>query len=129
MGRYCKGIGRPLILRKQCEAYTIQNVQYMHCVMNDVEKRRLRLLQETRKNYSDKYVPPAVHPRYRSTYDSLYRDYDGDESINHGTFFMRTVIALLLFGLFFVMDNRKEQIGTVNSQMIISEVQRNLLSE
>lgn len=129
MGRYCKRIGRSIILKNEKKAYTIQNVWYVLFIMDNVEKRRLKLLQETRKNYSDRYSPPAIHPRFRSTYNSLYKDYDDDEVIEHSTFFIRLVIAGLLFALFFVMDNRKEQIGTVDSQVIISEVQKNLLDK
>ena len=98
-------------------------------VINDVEKRRLQLLQETRKNYSDKYSPPAVHPRFQSTYDSLYRERQNEQKEEQGTFFVRAVIAVLLFALFFLMDYSKEKIGTVDSQIVIHEVQRNLLGE
>ncbi len=98
-------------------------------VMNDVEKRRLQLLQETRKNYSDKYSPPAVHPRFQSTYDSLYRERQNEQKEEQGTFFVRAVIAVLLFALFFLMDYSKEKIGTVDSQIVIHEVQRNLLGK
>ena len=97
--------------------------------MNDVEKRRQQLLQETRKNYSDKYSPPAVHPRFQSTYDSLYRDSRSEQMEERGSFFVRAVIAILLFALFFLMDYSNEKIGTVDSQVVISEVQKNLLGE
>ena len=97
--------------------------------MNDVEKRRLQLLQETRKNYSDKYSPPAVHPRFQSTYDSLYRDRQNRQVEERGSFLVRVVIAVLLFALFFLMDYSDEKIGTVDSQLVINEVQRNLLGE
>ena len=98
-------------------------------IMNDVEKRRLQLLHETRKNYSDKYSPPAVHPRFQSTYDSLYRDRHSEQAEERGTFLVRIVIAVLLFALFFLMDYSNEKIGTVDSQLVIQEVQRNLLGE
>ena len=98
-------------------------------VMNDVEKRRLRLLQETRKNYNDKYSPPAVHPRFQSTYDSLYRDRQNEHTQERGSFLIRAVIAILLFALFFLMDYSNEKIGTVDSQTVITEVQRDLLGE
>ena len=98
-------------------------------IMNDVEKRRLELLHETRKNYSDKYSPPAVHPRFQATYDSLYRDYQNELTEEHGSFLVRTVIAVILLALFFLMDYRNEKIGTVDSQVVINEVQKNLLGE
>lgn len=98
-------------------------------IMNDVEKRRLQLLQETRKNYTDKYAPPAVHPRFQSTYDSLYRERQNEQTEERGTFLVRVVIAVLLFALFFLMDYSNDKIGTVDSQVVINEVQRNLLGE
>lgn len=97
--------------------------------MTDVEKRRLKLLQETRKSYSDKNSPPAIHPRYQSAYRTLY-DSDGEEQTNmRSTFVIRIVIAVLLFGLFFVMDARNEKIGTVDSKYIISYIQQNLFGQ
>ena len=98
-------------------------------VMNDVEKRRLRLLQETRKKYSDTYAPPAIHPRFQSTYHSIYGRDENDYTENKGTFLVRTIIAMLLFALFFVMDYRNEKIGKVDSQVVVNEVQKNLLSK
>lgn len=98
-------------------------------IMNDVEKRRLQLLQETRKNYSDKYSPPAVHPRFQATYDSLYRDRQNEPTEERGSFLVRAVIAVLLFALFFLMDYSNEKIGKVDSQFVVYEVQRNLLGK
>ena len=40
--------------------------------MTEIEKRRVKLLRDTRKTYSEKYAPPAIHPRYQSTYNSIY---------------------------------------------------------
>ena len=101
----------------------------MLIIMNDVEKRRLRLLQETRKNYSDANTPPAIHPRFQSTYHSVYGRDESEYVENRGSFLIRTVIAVLLFALFFIMDYRNEKIGTVDSQVVINEVQKNLLSK
>lgn len=98
-------------------------------IMNDVEKRRLRLLHETRKNYSDTYAPPAIHPRFQSTYHSIYGRDETEYVENRGSFLIRTVIAILLFVLFFIMDYRNEKIGTVDSQTVVNEVQKNLLGK
>ena len=40
--------------------------------MNDAERRRRELLEQTRFLYSDKRIMPAVHPRYGNTYHYLY---------------------------------------------------------
>lgn len=97
--------------------------------MTDVEKRRLKLLQDTRRSYSEKNSPPAIHPRYQSAYLSLYGDEQSEEVGTRNTFLIRVMISILLFALFFIMDYRKEEIGTVDSQYIISEVQKDLFSE
>lgn len=98
-------------------------------IMNDVEKRRLQLLHETRKKYSETYSPPAIHPRFHSTYHSIYGKNESEQVENHGSFLIRTVIAVLLFALFFIMDYRNEKIGTVDSKIVINEVQKNLLGK
>ena len=97
--------------------------------MTDVEERRQKLLRETRRIYSDKNSPPAVHPRYQSAYRTLYET-DGDELSNtRGTFLIRIVIAVLLFAVVAVMDVRNETIGTVDSGSIISYIQQSLFGE
>lgn len=95
--------------------------------MSEIEKRRQQLLQETRKSYSDKNSPPAIHPRYQSAYRTLYEEHDSEKSKH--TFFIRLMIALVLFAIFFVMDYHKEKIGTVDSQTLIHQVEKDLFSE
>ena len=96
--------------------------------MNEVEKRRLKLLQEVRKNYSDKYTPPAIHPRYSSTYYSLYQNDDMQNS-PRSTFLLRLIIAALIFAFVFVIDYNKEEIANVSSQTIVNEIQKSLFSQ
>lgn len=95
--------------------------------MSEVEARRLKLLQETRKTYSDKNHTPAVHPRYQSAYRTLYEEND-DIQTKH-MFVLRFVIAVVLFAICFVMDYHKENIGTVDSQFIIQHVEKDLFGE
>lgn len=95
--------------------------------MSEVEKRRLKLLQETRKSYSDKNSPPAIHPRYQSAYRTLYEETDFDKTKH--TFFIRLMIAAILFAIFFAMDYHKENIGIVDSQTLIHQVEKDLFGE
>ena len=44
--------------------------------MTESEKRREELLRRARTIYSDKKIPPAVHPRYQSFYTKLYDTQD-----------------------------------------------------
>ena len=96
--------------------------------MNDVEKRRLQLLEETRNYYSIKYNPPAIHPRYQSAFFATQSEEDVLVHTKH-TWVIRSVIALLIFSLFYLMDTRNEKIGTIDSQRVVQEVQRDLLSK
>ena len=97
--------------------------------MTEVEKRRLKLLQDVRKNYSDKSTPPAVHPRYSSTYHSLYQDEFDSQTRPRSTFFLRLIIAVLIFAFVLVIDYNKQEIANVNSQSIINEVKKDLLGQ
>lgn len=97
--------------------------------MTEVEKRRLKLLQEVRKNYSDKNSPPAVHPRYNSVYHSLYQDEFDEQTSPRSTFFLRLIIAALIFAFVFVIDYHKEEVANVSSQKIVNEVQKDLLGQ
>ena len=97
--------------------------------MTEVEKRRLRLLQETRKTYSMSSSPPAIHPRYQSAYLSLYGRGEEEERKGNSSFLARTLIAIFVFVLFYAMDFGNEKIGTVNSQYIVNEIQKDLFGQ
>lgn len=52
--------------------------------MNETERRRKQLLEETRRKYVDSRTPPAVHPRYEAIYSDLYEE---NSTRNDGFFF------------------------------------------
>lgn len=55
--------------------------------MTESEKRREELLRRARTIYSDKKIPPAVHPRYQSFYTKLYDTQEEHEMTgSHSTF-------------------------------------------
>lgn len=97
--------------------------------MTDVEKRRLQLLQEVRKNYSDKNTPPAIQPRYSNAYHSLYKDGLEEETRPRSTFLLRLIIAAFIFAAVFMIDYHEEEVVNVNSQIIVNEVQKDLFSQ
>lgn len=98
-------------------------------VMTDVEKRRLKLLRDTRKNYSETSVTPAIHPRFQSAYLSLYKRDEDISRPDGNSFFLRSIIAVLLFALVFLMDYQGQTFGSIDSQMIICEISNNLLGQ
>lgn len=92
--------------------------------MTETEKRRSSLLEQTRKIYSDQYTPPAIHPRFKGAYQSIYKNENmvKREGVK-STFSIRMVIAVLLFGLF-AMASYNEVRGT---EKVVAEIQRELV--
>lgn len=86
--------------------------------MNETEKRRKQLLEETRKKYGDVRTPPAIHPRYNAIYANLYEE----KSRRNDGLFLRTVIAILLFALFVAMDYSGEKVVSVDSKKVVEEI-------
>lgn len=93
--------------------------------MNSSEKRRKDLLEQTRRLYSDRREPPAVHPRYGSVYHGLYGS-DSEESTPAGTFGVRLFLAFLLFAGFVTMDRQEYKVFHVNSDRIVQEIETDL---
>lgn len=84
--------------------------------MNQTEKRRQELLEQTRKIYRDSNNTPAIHPRYRATYTSIYGE-EEEEKQTTGLGF-RFFLALMLLIGFVAIDQSGEKIATVDSQWI-----------
>lgn len=88
--------------------------------MNESEKRRQTLLNETRRQHQD-YRTPAIHPRYGAIYSNLYsRDASPEES----SLGVRILISLILFALFAAADYNHDTLGKYSPSQIVSEVQR-----
>lgn len=93
--------------------------------MTETEKRRSELLAQTRAQYSDRYAPPAIHPRYGSTYHSLYHGEDSEQTGSKiGSFGVRTIIAIMLFCLYALADYQ----GMKETKAVTSEIVRDYAS-
>ena len=68
--------------------------------METSEKRRRKLLEQTRALYSDKGKIPAVHPRYGAAYHRIYEQEEA--AMPKGTFGIRLASLLLFIYLFCV---------------------------
>lgn len=90
--------------------------------MNEAEKRRQRLLNETRARYRDDGYYPAVHPRYHASYNRLYEE----DTKENGTFGIRAFICFLLFTVFVAMDYQEKEILHVDSDRISQEISTDL---
>ena len=86
----------------------------------DTEKRRRALLAQTRSLYSEKSCSPAVHPRYRNAYNSLYGA--GEDMESSGLFGLRVILCCLLFIGFVMMDNYDITVADVSSSQITEAV-------
>ena len=89
--------------------------------MNETEKRRQELLNQTRKRYGNDTTIPAIHPRYRATYNSMYHEEEIPSSNGLG---FRVFLAVILFFLFVAIDQSKETIARVDSNRIVNEIER-----
>ena len=92
--------------------------------MNPSEKRRQQLLERTRNLYSDRYRPPAVHPRYGKLYNQLYEPDREDEIA--GTLGLRVVLALFIFAAFVTMDQSSGEVMGVSCDRIVQEIEADL---
>lgn len=84
--------------------------------MNEIERRRQELLEQTRKKYRNSNSVPAVHPRYRAAYTSIYGETESEIGGSGAGF--RLFLAIVLFGIFVAMDQSGEKIATVDSHRI-----------
>ena len=99
--------------------------------MNEAEKRRRELLEQTRYSYQESGIP-AIHPRYRASYSELYGEEDSIR--NHynettimlqGSLVIRTFICMILFAVFVFMQNEGKDILHISSTKVVQEVSKN----
>ena len=85
--------------------------------MNDAERRRQELLEQTRALYNDRRTIPAVHPRYANAYHYLYgkSQEDINEDTKGGTFGIRLFLCALLFAA-------KQEVFHMSSSDIADEI-------
>ena len=124
MGRHCDGACRPVgeVTRYIWDGDSIYFPEVMN--VNDSEKRRQRLLEQTRELYGEKRSIPAIHPRYGAAYHQIYSD--EQPQIPPSTFGIRLFLCLLLFAAFVSMDKNKREVMNVNSSRIVDEITTNL---
>lgn len=92
--------------------------------MNESERRRRRLLEQTRNMYSERRMPPAVHPRHGAAYRTLYGS--SEEGMPQGTFGIRMFLCFLLFAAFVTMENNQIDYKNVTSDRIVQEITTDL---
>jgi len=91
--------------------------------MNESEKRRKNLLNQTRELYSEGRSNPAVHPRYQSLHSKLYGGEDQEEKFSVSTLSLRVFICLILFASFVFADYRGSTVANLSSERIVQEIE------
>lgn len=93
----------------------------------DREKKRAAALEQIREQerlsgHTGGYDFPAIHPRYRAVYGSIYRD----EEQNHktGTFWIRFLISLLLLAGFLNMKDTSLPEYLPQQSEIVRQIQK-----
>jgi len=90
--------------------------------MNSSEKRRKELLESAQIAYRDRGLMPAVHPRFSTSYSSLYGKSEEDNDLPKSTFGIRLFLCALIFALFVVVDYRGTKVLNVDSKRITNEI-------
>lgn len=91
--------------------------------MNQTEKRRKKLLEQTRNLYSDKRMIPAIHPRYKACYGQLYPD---ETERMSGTFGIRMLVCIIIFALYVKMEQDGILILGMNNVQVLEKIIHNL---
>lgn len=94
--------------------------------MNELnsESRRRELLRQTRRLYGNDFSIPAVHPRYRAAYHSLYGKEDENAQLqSESSFFFRLVLSIFLFLCFIYIEQNEPKTVPVSSSAIVSYIQ------
>ena len=95
--------------------------------MTESERRRIKLLKDTRERYRDNGEVPAIHPRYRNTYRSLYEAPTEDTEENtFRTLGFRTILCVIAFIIFAVMDREGESLFHINSNQVYHQITKDI---
>ena len=90
--------------------------------MNEIEKRRKRLLEQTRNLYQDDRVNPAVHPRYKAAYNRIYPE---EIYRRKGTLGFRIIICILLLFAYISMGAKNISILEMDNMQIRNKIMNN----
>lgn len=94
--------------------------------VNDTERRRKKLLEQTRNLYQEDIRNPAIHPRYRASY---YRLYPEEKGYQKGTLGIRCVICILAFAAYIMAQTSGIPIGEMEEMQVRETITQNYISE
>lgn len=88
------------------------------------ERKRKEALEQIHRQEElrsgEAFRMPAVHPRYRAAYESIYQE---DEERPHSTFFICLMVSILLFAGFLNLDEETLPKTIPRRTEIIHEIQ------
>jgi len=93
--------------------------------VNQTEKRRQKLLQHTRNLYNDKRGVPAVHPRYRASYNQIYREQTNEYTGSSAGF--RSILCIVVFVAYIVLKNNSSIYPGFNDLQVLEIIMHNLV--
>lgn len=94
--------------------------------MNEAERRRKKLLEQTRNLYQEDIRNPAIHPRYRASYNRLYPEEKGYQK---GTFGIRCVICILVFAAYIMAETGEIHIDGMEEMQVREIIMQNYTYE
>lgn len=94
--------------------------------MNETEKRRKKLLEQTRNLYQDDRMNPAVHPRYKAAYNRIYPE---EMHSYKGTLGFRTMICILLLFAYVTMGTKNADFLEMDNMQIRESIMQNYMFE
>lgn len=90
--------------------------------MKETEKRRKKLLEDTRNLYQESRTIPAVHPRYKATYYRLYPD---EVIIPKNTLGIRFVICILIFVTYILIGDNENSLLDLKRMQVAEKIMQN----
>lgn len=87
--------------------------------MDNTQKRRQDLLNQTRRIYSDKYKIPAVHPRYGNLGTSTVKKNEEGKDYILNFLKFRILMSLILFIIYATMEYTGATIGIHSGDTVV----------
>ena len=94
--------------------------------MNEIEKRRQDLLLRTRQLYNEKFTPPAIHPRFQTTYRVLY---DSNKPMKRKYIWLRIMMTISIILALYFLYQQNISIKNINVESIINAIKTYLFSK
>lgn len=76
-----------------------------------------------RNLYKDNREVPAIHPRYKASYNQLYMD---ESTLATGTFRVRSVVCILIFASYIMLKHSSNTMTFINDLQVPEIIGQNI---